>query len=68
MKAGKAGRKMGSYQEQPENQKEWKQLRLNLGIPRFKVVLNTEHIHKMQDGRIGNPMVRSVAVTMRQLK
>ena len=68
MKAGRTGRKMGSYQEQSENQKEWKQLRLNLAIHRFKGVLNTEHIHKMQAGRIGNPMVRSVAVTMRQLK
>ena len=68
MQAGKTGRKMGSYQEQPENQKEWKQLRLNLEIPRFKGMLDTKRTHKMQAGRLGNLMVRSVAVTMRQPK
>ena len=68
MKAGKIGRKMGSYQEQPENQNKWKQLWSNLEIPRFKGMLDTKRTHKMQAGRLGNLMVRSVAVTMRQPK
>ena len=68
MKAGKTGRKMGGSQEQPDNQNKWKQLQLNLETPWFMGILNTERTHKMKAGRIGNLMVKLVAVMMKQQK